>query len=534
MATNRSSASAVLAPPRELSRRLRLALTRTLVALTIFASVCYFCWRVANSGNPDAMWFFYLFLFAEGLNSIEAGLFYVTTWKPTHYTAPPPLPGRTVNVFSTTYDEPMEILHETLVLALNIRYPRRSWLLDDGRREEVRTLADELGCRYLARTDNRHAKAGNLNHALEHTAGEFIVTLNADHVPSPEQIDELIGFFADPQVAIVQAAQDFYNLDSFQHQTDPRAGYGWQQQELFFSVIQPGKDSFNAVFHCGRPAMVRRNALEEIGGFATRTITEDMHTGLRLQRGGWRALCYKRPVARGLAPQTFIGFATQWQHWGCRVMQVLWRENALFGRGLSLGQRICYFASFNFYWMSHQKLLFVLTPIFCLLTGIFPLRAEPGQFALHFTPYFAQNFATSSAPQGGLRGSLPSEQFNVLKMHVLVRTIFGLRKRNGKFKATPKAQASTASWADLWPQPLLLGAMVPAAARRLVSAASRGGFRVLGLRRQTALGGVLCSAAAGGAGGAAPARTADGISAPRTSGGVGAIAFRSRGGSRGP
>lgn len=444
---------------------MRLALTRTLVVFTVIASVRYFGWRVTATENPSAMWFFYLFLFVEGLNFIEAALFYVTTWKPTHYTAPPPLPGRTVDVFITTYDEPVELLRETVVCALSMRYPHQTWVLDDGRRKEVRELAEELGCHYLAREDNRHAKAGNLNHALERTSGEFIVTLDADHVPSPELIDELIGFFRDPRVAIVQAAQDFYNLDSFQHQTDPRAGYGWQQQELFFSVIQPGKDGFGAAFYCGSPAMLRRKALEEIGGFATGTITEDMHTGLRLQQRGWRVLYFNRTVARGLAPQTFVGFATQWQRWGYGAMQVLWRENVLLGRGLSLGQRLCYFASFYFYWMSYQKLLFVLTPIFCLLTGIFPLRAEPAQFALYFTPYFALNFATSAVLQGGVRGFLLSEQFNVLKMHVLMRTVLGLRRRNGQFKVTPKAQAAAAGWADLWPQLLLLGAMALAAAR---------------------------------------------------------------------
>ena len=121
----------------------------------------------------------------------------------------------------------------------------------------------------------------------------------------------------------VQTAQDFYNLDSFQHRMNWRTRVGWQQQELFFNVIQPGKDRFNAAFYCGSPAMLRRSALEEMGGFATETITEDMHTGMRLQKKKRPSSITIARLAFGLAPQTFVGFATQWQRWGHGCMQVL-------------------------------------------------------------------------------------------------------------------------------------------------------------------------------------------------------------------
>src|SRR5262249_11469437 len=134
------------------------------------------------------------------------------------YATPASLDGRAVDVYVTTYDEPMELLRETVVCALSIRYPHKTYVLDDGNREEVQRLAAELGAEYIARPDRLHAKAGNLNNALQRTTGEFIVTLDADHVPSPEFIHELIGFFADENIGIVQTNQDFYNLDSFQHQ----------------------------------------------------------------------------------------------------------------------------------------------------------------------------------------------------------------------------------------------------------------------------------------------------------------------------
>ena len=145
--------------------------------------------------NPAARWFFWGFLIAEVLNFIEAALFYVTTWAPTRYVAPSALGNRSVDVFIATYNEPIELLRETVLCAVNMTYPHKTYVLDDGNRSEVRELARELGAEYMTRSDNTHAKAGNLNNAFAKTGGEFILTLDADHVPAPdliEQVDRLL------------------------------------------------------------------------------------------------------------------------------------------------------------------------------------------------------------------------------------------------------------------------------------------------------------------------------------------------------
>ena len=448
-------------PRQDASRRqLKQAFTRLTILLAVIFSVRYFYWRAHDTQNPLAMWFFYVFLAAELLNFLEAALFYVTTWKPSRQGARAPLPNRTVDVLIATYNEPVSLLRETVICAVAMKYPHKTYILDDGNRAEVRELARQFGCGYFARTERRHAKAGNLNNALKLTDGEFIVTLDADHVPMPDLIDQTIGFFGDPAAAAVQTSQDFYNLDSFQHLTEWRRQYAWQQQELFFSVIQPGKDGYNAAFYCGSPAMLRRKALEDVGGFATETITEDMHTGLRLQRKGWRVIYYNRTLARGLAPQTYTGFVTQWHRWGHGAMQVLRQEKPIFGKGLTFGQRVCYFASFYFYWMSYQKLLYVLTPIFCLLTGIFPLVADPAAFVRYFLPYFLLNLLATAPLQGGLRGFLLSEQFNLAKMPVLMKSVAGLFRRESHFAVTPKSRAPGARWADVGFHLVLLAGLV--------------------------------------------------------------------------
>ncbi|HEV2287832.1 MAG TPA: glycosyltransferase family 2 protein [Candidatus Acidoferrales bacterium] len=439
----------------------RMWIIRVIIVLAVLFTIRYFYWRAMDTMNPAAKWFFYIFLVAEILNFLEAALFYFTTWKPTARTAPPPINGRTVDVLITTYNEPVNLLRETVLCAVSFPYPHKTYILDDGNRAEVEELARELNCSYLSRKDRVGAKAGNLNNGLHSSDGEFIVTLDADHVPMPDLIDRLIGFFDDPSIGVVQTTQDFYNLDSFQHRMQIEKQRGWQQQELFFSVIQPGKDGHNATFYCGSPAMLRRKALEEIGGFATESITEDMHTGLRLQKKGWKVVYYNSTVARGLAPQTYRGFATQWHRWGQGAMQVLRKENPLFGHGLSFGQRLSYFASFYFYWMSYQKFIYIATPIFCLLSGIYPLVAVPRTFAIYFLPYFLLNIIATALLQGGLGGFWLSEEFNLIKMPVLMTTLVGLFRKEAEFKVTPKARDTSAHWTEIWLQVVLLtGALI--------------------------------------------------------------------------
>jgi len=163
-----------------------------------------------------------------------------------------------------------------------------------------------------------------------------------------------------------------------------------------------------------------------------------------LQKKGWRVLYYNRTLARGLAPQTFSGFATQWQRWGEGAMQVLRQEKPMRSPELSLAQKVSYFSSFYFYWMSWVKLFFVLTPIFSLVFGQFPLYTDPASYASFFLPYFFVNLACSVLLQGGVRNFFLSEEFNLLKMHVLMKSMGGLFERDKKFKVTPKARAAAA------------------------------------------------------------------------------------------
>jgi PilZ domain-containing protein/glycosyl transferase family 2 len=201
-----------------------------------------------------------------------------------------------------------------------------------------------------------------------------------------------------------------------------------------------------------------------------------MHTGLRLQKKKHRLIYHNQTLAFGVAPQTFLSYATQWQRWGYGCMQVARVEHPVFGRGLSFGQRLCYFSSVYFYWMSYQKLLFVLTPIVALLSGAFPLVTTPEKFLSYFLPFLLLNISASAMLQGGLRSYMHSERFNILKMHVLLRTIKGLFRSTAAFKVTPKARSNAASLSDVL-VPILLCLLTIAAtvvgARRLAHGTDR-------------------------------------------------------------
>ncbi len=242
--------------------KVRVWVIRIIALANISLGVYYFVFRYTRSINWEAPWFALPLLAAETYSFIGTLLFIMTLWKPTFREPPPPLEGRSVDVFITTYDEPLSLVRLTVEAALRIRYPHRTYVLDDGNRPEFRQMCEELGCGYIIRGPEwegkpRHAKAGNVNNALLRTSGEFILILDADQVPAPEILDRTLGYFRDPKVAFVQTPQYFYNVS----EDDP---FG-SQAPLFYGPIQQGKDGWNAAFFTGTNAVLRREALLQLG-----------------------------------------------------------------------------------------------------------------------------------------------------------------------------------------------------------------------------------------------------------------------------
>lgn len=403
----------------------------------------YLWWRATSTLNPHALFFSWALVLAEGFGAIGYLLFAWMTWdvSPTRRWTPP-AQGLSVDVFVPTYNESLEILEATLIGCNKILYPHRTYVLDDGKRASVRQLASHLGCSYIARSTNEHAKAGNINYALRETHGDFIVILDADMVPQPDFLHRTLGYFSDERLAVVQTPQEFYNRDSIQHD---QKTFRWHEQSLFFRVIQPGKNHTNSAFWCGSPSVMRRAALEDVGGVATETITEDIHTTVRLHSRGWSSYFVNEPLAYGIAPQTIQSFLLQRLRWAQGTMQ-LYRsgESPLWIRGLSLSQRLSYLASFLAYFESFQKVILILTPLCIIVFNIFPMSIGIVDFLVRWAPYFAITVLANSMGGRGHFRYFQTEKFNILKMVAFIQsTLTLLSWRALTFKVTPKSVDDT-------------------------------------------------------------------------------------------
>ncbi|MEV7429016.1 glycosyltransferase [Nocardioides sp. NPDC092400] len=241
----------------------RLLVIRTIVVLTTILGLNYIVWRWLFSVNWPAWWIAVPLVVAETYSLIDSLLFGLGMWRLKERGDPPEAPdGRTVDVFITTYNEPIELVMTTARAAKAIRYPHQTWILDDGNRPEMRAAAEAEGIGIITRSADwvgmpRHAKAGNLNNALLATEGEFLLILDADQIPKPEILDRTLGYFTDEQMALVQTPQWFVNVP----ESDPLGS----QAPLFYGPIQQGKDGWNAAFFCGSNAVIRREALMQLG-----------------------------------------------------------------------------------------------------------------------------------------------------------------------------------------------------------------------------------------------------------------------------
>lgn len=425
------------------------------VVLYLIAAVSYLSWR-ATTLNPEAPIFSGLVYGAELFGLATTLLHFFMVWRLTVRLPVLAETGLSVDVLVPTYNEPVEMVRRTLLAVQNLHYPHTAWLLDDGARPEMAALAGELGVRYLKRNDNLHAKAGNLNNALQHCTGQFVAIFDADHAPRRDFLDRTLGFFRDPEVAFVQTPQDFFNLDSFQHRSVGGGRAVWTEQSLFFRVIQRGKDRWNAAFFCGSCAVLRREALDKIGGFATETVTEDLETSVKLHAAGFRSVYLPEPMAFGVAPSTASAFLGQRVRWGQGAMQVVRREWLFLRTRLTLPQRLNYIASAVTYFDGWQKLVFYLAPVWVLLSGTMPLIGETRIFLLLFLPFFILTFVVSEEVGRGYGRTSTIEQYNMARFAAFAWSTLGLLRNRMRFKVTNKTGSREGSSETKWITPQIL------------------------------------------------------------------------------
>ncbi|HET8629109.1 MAG TPA: glycosyltransferase [Thermomicrobiales bacterium] len=425
----------------------RTAYIRVVAVLALVVSTAYLAWRTFATVDLAVWWVSVPLLLFEVHAFVGLCLFTFSLWD-----VDAQRPARRVEatdariaVLIPTYNEGEEILLPTVAAAVALRPAHETWVLDDGNRPWVAALAARLGARYVARADRHHAKAGNINHALDRIEADFVAVLDADHVATPDLLANTLGYFDDPRVALVQTPQDFYNRDSFEHDrrstASDRAVY--HEQALFYRVLQAGKNRWGAAFWCGTGAVVRVAALREVGGIATETITEDIHTTVRLHRRGWKTVYHNEVLARGLAASNAAQYQAQRLRWGTGAMQVLRRENPLTVPGLTLPQRLAYAATILGWFDAWRSLGYLLIPIAVLLTGAVPIRARPLTFGLAFGfTFLLQQLALRLLGRGYHR-SVMSTMFELVRLTPnLLATLTLVRPGAARFQVTAKGRES--------------------------------------------------------------------------------------------
>ncbi|MBH0196691.1 MAG: glycosyltransferase [Nitrospira sp.] len=389
---------------------------QVILALTLFLFARYVVWRgwyTLNTSDWESLLVSWAVYAAEIYAFLQILLFAYHAWSPLERQPVPLRSYPTVDIFVTVVNEPLGILHRTLIGCINQNYPKdryRVYVLDDGPRQDIKSLAVSLNCEYICRTDRQHAKAGNLNHALKHTTGDIVAIFDVDHVPTSDFLKETVGFFQDDQVAIVQTPHHFYNADVFQKNLQME-GVLKNEQSLFYRVLQSGRDRHNSAFFAGSCGLFRRRVLDEIGGFRTETVTEDIHTSMMIHAKGYRSCYLNKVLAAGLMPETFESAMKQRVRWAMGHVQILFQSNPFMMRGLTLPQRVGYFASIFYFCHGIPRAVCLIAPLFALLFGITPVTADVPSILNFFGSYYVATLVMLRTVSRGTRNAFWSDVY---------------------------------------------------------------------------------------------------------------------------
>ncbi|WP_213991330.1 UDP-forming cellulose synthase catalytic subunit [Sodalis sp. dw_96] len=348
-----------------------------------------------------------------------------------------------VDVYVPSYNESLDVVRDTVLAAQCIDYPRdkmKIYILDDGKRSEFAVFAADAGVGYITRSDNKHAKAGNLNHAMTITKGEFICVFDCDHVATRGFLQSTMGsFLIDDRLALIQTPHYFYSPDPFERNLSAARDIP-NEGALFYGPVQQGNDNWNATFFCGSCAVIRRSALEEIGGFAVETVTEDAHTALKLQRLGWNSAFLSVPLAAGLATERLGLHVVQRTRWAKGMTQIFRMDNPLFGRGLKWQQRLCYLNAMLHFQYGLPRVVFLTAPLAYLLFNQNIIASSASTIFAYVLPHLFLAIYINSRMNGRFRYAFWGEIYEtVMAFHLIIPTVLTLiSPKHGKFNVTDK------------------------------------------------------------------------------------------------
>ncbi|NGM36712.1 UDP-forming cellulose synthase catalytic subunit [Methylobacterium sp. DB0501] len=437
------------------------------LALGTLVVIRYVYWRLTGTlpslDDPVGLGFGLLLLGAELYCVLILAISLVVTADPlVREQAPLPAELPAVDVLVPSYNEPTAILAVTLAAALNLDYPADRltvWLLDDGgtdqrcadpdpakaaaaqgRRAELQALCAGLGARYLTRARNAHAKAGNLNNGLSASRAEIVLVLDADHAPFRSFLTETVGLFSqDPKLFLVQTPHVFINPDPIERNLRTFARMP-SENEMFYGVTQTGLDKWNGSFFCGSAALLRRQALDDVGGFSGITITEDCETALDLHGRGWTSAYVDKPLIAGLQPESLADFIVQRSRWCQGMIQILMLKSPLLKPGLRPIQRLAYLSSMTFWFFPIPRLIFMLAPLLHIFFDVKIFVSSMDEALAYTATYMVANLMIQNYLYGHVRWPLVSELYEYVQGVFLVRSIVSViaSPRRPSFSVTAK------------------------------------------------------------------------------------------------
>ena len=424
--------------------------TLMLIVLSLTVSCRYLWWRYTETLNwddPVSLVCGLLLLFAETYAWVVLVLGYFQTIWPLNR-QPVAMPDDinswpTIDLMVPTYNEDLGVVKPTIYAALGIDWPKDKiniYILDDGNRPAFKAFAAEVGVHYIARPTHEHAKAGNINHALKQAHGEFVAIFDCDHVPTRSFLQLTLGwFFKDTKLGILQTPHHFFSPDPFERNLG-RFRQTPNEGTLFYGLVQDGNDMWDATSFCGSCAVLRRSALDAVGGIAVETVTEDAHTSLRMHRKGYSSAYIRIPQAAGLATESLSAHIGQRIRWARGMVQIFRLDNPLFGKGLRWVQRLCYVNAMLHFLSGVPRLIFLTAPLAFLLLHAYIIFAPALAIALYVLPHMIHASLTNSRLQGKYRHSFWSEIYETVLAWYIARptTIALLNPHKGTFNVTAK------------------------------------------------------------------------------------------------
>ncbi len=359
----------------------------------------------------------------------------------------------TVDILVPVANEPHEIILNTIQSAMQIDYPHKVYLLDDGDSPEVKKIAQALRVEYVARPKHArsYAKAGNLNYGLRYCTGEFFAVFDADHAPKKEFLTELLPFFQTKKVALVQSPQHYINTKNFIAQGSA------ESQEIFYKYVQPSKNSYNASFCVGTNMIFRRTAIQEIGGIALLEHSEDIWTTILLHEKGYESVFYNKVLASGRAPETIPSYFRQQNRWARGGFSLFFSHNPMFISSLTTDQKLQYIFSNIHYFSAFAILIYLLLPIIFLLTGQHPMDIYHGnEWLIHYLPYFVTVYFLPVFLLGSLKLSTIST--SIARFYPYLRAFLSeLFKNKYKWISTESSsKRNSVIMLDIWPHVFII------------------------------------------------------------------------------